>query len=129
MTFEIGKTYSRQQITDVLGGQLQDYLPTQDGQVVCGCFKQEPQWNPDAPREVVFGSGPRVEKAARLAASCDEPIPIFIFTESSSWEYIGDYRCMGVSFLRDLCHEKERSNPARGEIAGVLWFEPVSQAA
>lgn len=129
MSFEIGKAYSRQQISNVLGGQLQDYLPTHNGRVVCGCFKREPRWNPDAPREVVFGSGPRVERAARLAAATDEPIPIFIFTESSSWKYIGDHRCMGVSFVRALCREKEQSNPDRGDIVGILWFEPVSQAA
>ncbi len=130
MSFRIGNTYSRRQISDVLGGQLQDYLPTCDGRVVCGCFKPEKRWNPDAPGEVVFGSGPRVERAARLAVATDEPIPIFIFTKSSgSWKYVGDHRCMGVSFRRALCLEKERSNPDRGEIVGVLWFEPASEAA
>jgi hypothetical protein len=37
--FEKGETYSRVEIQKALGGSLDDYLPHQDGRVVCGCFK------------------------------------------------------------------------------------------
>lgn len=54
---ESGKAYSRKQIHDLLGGGTQDYIPHQDGKVVCGCFGRK--LNPAAPVVILAGNGPR----------------------------------------------------------------------
>ena len=133
MSFEMHKTYSREEITKIVGGQPRDYLPTRDGRVVCGCFRREPSWNPDAPHKITFGEGDgensRVLRAAEIVASQSDAIPIFIRSASKAWEYVGEYRCTGVSTDPDQCRAEEVANPDRGPIAGILWFQPVHEAA
>lgn len=119
----LGVRYSRLQISQMLGGSIQSFLPTKDRVVVCGCFKREPRWNPDAPEEVVFGPAPMVEAAAERLSRQHEAIPIFLFAGSAAWEYIGDYRCTELLTDQGLCQEKMKRNPARGAIRGVLYFK------
>jgi hypothetical protein len=84
-----GHFYTREQIHGLLGGGLQDYLPHQDGQVVCGCFRRDT--NPNAPDIILPGNGPDIQKWARVFREQSYPIPIFIKRESNAWEYVGDY--------------------------------------
>lgn len=56
MPLELGRQYTRQQISELLGGSPQSYLPMADGKVVCGCFVPGPAMNPNAPDEVLFGT-------------------------------------------------------------------------
>jgi hypothetical protein len=123
--FTIGQTYSREQISGVLGGSHQSYLPTVNRRVVCGCFWRIPELNPDAPEKVLYGSGPIVQQNARFVSRQSGPIPVFLCQDHGKWEYVGRYRCTG---LRNDSAEIERemhANPARGPIAGVLFFERV----
>jgi hypothetical protein len=122
-TFQVGRTYSRQEINAVLGGSLRSYLPTASGQVVCGCFKRTPEKNPDAPEKVTYGDAGRTEPA--LVASQPETIPVFLFRSFRAWEYRGRYRCTGHSTDPELVRREMQANPARGVIAGVLYFERV----
>ena len=125
--------YSRQEISDILGGSIQPYLPFKGGRVTCGCFRVEEEYNPDAPEEVLFGdryggSMPKVEKSAELVyaqGKRGEAVPIFIFRESGKWEYVGDYQC--IDLLRDpvLLRQKMQAYPRRGFITGILRFEKV----
>jgi hypothetical protein len=123
MSFREGKAYSRAEIAARLGGQLRDYLPTREGRVVCGCFHKSPAWNPGAPQEVLFGPGPRVERAARLIAEQVGPIPVFLFDGPAAWRFVGYFRCTDISTDLRVRREKERRFPERGPIAGVLRFE------
>jgi len=75
-SFKIGEVYSRQQISNVLGGDWQSYLPHRDGKVVCGCFDYV--MNPDAPHTIVFGEGEEVEKWAKGLFDSHESIPVFM---------------------------------------------------
>ena len=45
--------YTRAVIHELLGGDLESYLPHINGQVVCGCFKVSA--NPNAPEEILVG--------------------------------------------------------------------------
>ena len=119
--FAVGRTYSRQQISAVLGGSVRSYLPTVGGRVVCGCFKRTPDKNPDAPEKITFGNATRPEPP--LVASQADPIPVFLFRSFRSWEYKGRYRCTGLSTDTELLRREMQANPARGVIAGVLSFE------
>ena len=122
--FVVARTYTRREIHNALGGSMQAYLPTVQQRVVCGCFKPTPRYNPDAPEKVTIG---RVEDRAepRLVAQQTDPIPVFLFRESNAWEYMGRYRCTGLSTDQQLLLREMEANPARGVIAGVLYFERV----
>ena len=67
MAFRIGHHYTRNQISDELGGSAQYYLPMVDGQVVAACLK--PELNPDAPRVVLPGRGGIIESSAEQFAA------------------------------------------------------------
>jgi len=38
MVLEEGKLYTRREIHDLLGGEVQTYLPAKDGLVTCACL-------------------------------------------------------------------------------------------
>src|SRR3982751_5186307 len=127
MELKLGQKYSRKEISEMIGGSTQIYLPSKDGEILCGCFRPSPEYNPDAPEEVIFGPSPSgsgiVEKNAEIVYRQGTPIPVFIFRSNSQWEYIGNYRCVGHSLDANLIKERMGKYPERGEIAGILWFE------
>ncbi|MDQ3347491.1 MAG: hypothetical protein M3545_05940 [Acidobacteriota bacterium] len=94
-TFALGMRYTRSQINAALGGGVQAYLPTKDGRVVCGTFRLNT--NPDAPRVVLPGFGPQIERTAALFASQAECVPIFIKRATNAWEFVGHYRVARIS--------------------------------
>ncbi len=127
--FEVGQTYSRQEISDALGGSIRLYLPTSGGRVVCGCFNRVPTLNPGAPKVVTFGPGAFVERNAELVSQQADPIPVFLFQSTGLWEYVGRYRCTGLSTDPAVLRREMQANPERGEIAGVLYFKRVGDRA
>ncbi len=88
--FQLGQRYNREQIHDLLGGGVQDYLPHKNGEVVCGCFKLDT--NPDAPSVILPGNGPSIQKWAKVFREQSYPIPIFMKKGINAWEYVGDYQ-------------------------------------
>jgi hypothetical protein len=118
----IGSMYTREQISAIVGGGLQSFLPTKNGQVVCGCFQLAV--NPDAPREVLVGAGPLRERVATWTVLQENPIPVFVKREVGEWEYMGRWR--GVRYL-DGTHKSlvEEERTKRKGIAGILYMEPV----
>jgi uncharacterized protein DUF6697 len=93
--FTVGRKYSREQISAVLGGSKVDFLPTDNKRVVCGCFT--PECNPQAPDVILPGTGKVIERAAKLFCKQDYPVPIFIKRRPNEWEYVGDYKAVRFS--------------------------------
>jgi len=93
--FERGKTYKRAEISAVLGGGVQDYLPHVDGRVVYGAFSRD--LNPGAPSTILPGTGPEIERWARKFAEQDEAVPVFVKRRPNEWTYMGQYRCTKLS--------------------------------
>lgn len=93
--FERHKSYKRTYISEQLGGGLQDYLPHVDGHIAYGAFSLE--WNPQAPSIVLPGTGPEIERWARVFAEQAEAIPVFVKKRSNEWVYMGVYRCADLS--------------------------------
>ena len=118
----LGRTYSRREISEMIGGSTVAYLPYKDGEILCGCFNQSRRYNPGAPDEVLYGKAPVVEQTAKMVSRQNSYIPVFIFRGSAKWEYVGNYRCVAHSREPSLLEEKMRTYPERGEIAGVLYF-------
>jgi hypothetical protein len=119
---KLGQRYSRREISKMVGGSPVAYLPYKDGEVLCGCFDPSPRFNPGAPEEVLFGSGPIVEETAEMVYRQGTPIPIFIYRGPAQWEYIGNYRCVGLSRDLKLIKQRMEMYPERGEIIGALRF-------
>ena len=115
----VGATYTREQINNIVGGGVQAFLPTKNGRVVCGCFKLDA--NPNAPDEVLVGPGPQRENSARTVVLQQTAIPIFLKREVGEWEYVGNYRA-----TRYLDHEHallaEEARARRDDVAGILYM-------
>jgi hypothetical protein len=62
--FELGVSYTREQIHAQLGRSLQSYLPHVGGRVVAACLRLDT--NPDAPAVILVGMGDGIEHAAEL---------------------------------------------------------------
>jgi hypothetical protein len=117
MIFERQKTYKREFISAQLGGGLQDYLPHSGGRVTYGAFSLE--LNPQAPATVLPGTGPEIERWARVFAEQEEAIPVFVKKRSNEWTYMGMYRC--TTLLDDdasIAEQAERTG--RSDISMVL---------
>lgn len=94
--FVEGETYTRKQIADELGGSLQWYLPTKDGQVVCGCFRTD--INEQAPAKVSVGEGTIRVQTAQQAVDQNRAIPIFLKRATNDWGYVGMWKPVKFQF-------------------------------
>ncbi len=81
--------YTRQHIHEKLGGGIQSYLPTLNGNVVCACLSRT--LNPRAPDVILVGSGTNVFKTAEILSRQTGPVPVFIKEAVNSWRYEGLY--------------------------------------
>jgi hypothetical protein len=93
--FRKGEYYTRKEISQTLGGGVQDYLPHKDGAVVCACVT--PEMNPHLPEVILVGQGEQIPRWARVFAGQKEHIPVFVKRSPSKWEYIGNYRVNSLS--------------------------------
>ena len=100
----------------MLGGGLQEFLPTKDGRVVCACFRKDQ--NPLAPETIWVAEGARRELTARTAVLQGNDFPVFIREEGPDSKYIGRYRAL---YYRP-CRDGEPEG-----IAGVLTLQAVEE--
>lgn len=122
--FQLHKSYTRQEIHDVVGGSLQSYLPNKGGQICCACLNTD--FDPDAPHVILPGTGKGIEYAAKLLVSQDEPIPTFIKRKVNEWEYVGMFRVERFSKdFREIRKYARESN--RTDITMVIYMAPAEQ--
>ncbi len=118
---ELGNFYDRQEISEMLGGNYQHYLPHTNGDVVCGCF--DPVKNPNAPKEVLVGKSRDIEKYAKRIVEQNSPISVFIKRGSKQFEFIGNYLAKRYSDDPEEVSRKNNNVRDADKIAGVLYFE------
>jgi len=118
--FERQKAYKRQEISAILGGGVQDYLPHADGRITYGAFTRDD--NPGAPSTVLPGSGPDIERWARVFAAQEEAVPVFVKKRSNEWVYMGDYRCVELD-ERPEAIDEHAAKTGRDDISMVLRLE------
>ena len=118
--FERGKTYSRTDIQRERGGVVQDYLPHAGGVVVAGCFSKDV--NPHAPTVILPGTGPEIEKWARVFARQLNSVPVFIKQRSNTWYCMGKFRCTRLADDAETIAEHS-ANTARDDVTMVLFLE------
>lgn len=94
LSFELGATYTRDQIHAAVGGSKRSAIPTLNGAVVALCIRMD--LNAKAPREFLCGVGSVRVKAANLLASTQCRVPVFIKTNVNQWAYKGLF-CIAAS--------------------------------
>lgn len=123
--FQRGKVYSRINIQRALGGGLQDYLPHVDGKVVAGCFSKD--LNPQAPTVILPGTGPEIERWARVFATQSTPVPVFIKQRSNEWYCMGAFRCVRMAD-DDITVQDHARRANRTDVTMVLFLERDREA-
>ena len=129
-----GASYTRDEISSILGGSKQSFLPDKDGEVVCGCFN--PKYNPDAPEIVIVtwsgdsDEGPGVHRVSELMIRQRGSIPVFLKEKANRWVYQGRHQLK--NYLRHE-HDPEtvqehalRANRTHGDL--LMFFESEGQA-
>jgi hypothetical protein len=126
MDFKKGREYTLAEISSVLGGETQSYLPQRGGRIVCGRFIRK--MNPGAPHTVLAGDLPKVRRKAELMAEQQGPIPVFIKVPSVPpvWRYHGLMRCVSFDTDPALCEKLGQEAERTDKLAGVLSFADVN---
>ena len=116
-----GHDYTREEIHDALGGSKQSYLPDVGGRVVCACL--EARLNPDAPRIIIPGTGPTIEKTADMLLGQKGAIPVFMKQNTNAWQYVGEFEVDPRRFSpADVEAQKRRTGLA--DVTRVIWMRP-----
>jgi hypothetical protein len=126
MDFKKDQEYTLDEISSVLGGETQSYLPQRGGKIVCGRFSRK--MNPDAPTTILAGDLPQVRRKAELVAEQKEPIPVFIKEQATRaiWRYHGLMRCVSFDTDPALCEKLAQEAERTDKLAGVLSFEDIN---
>ena len=123
--FRLKGTYTREEIhAEVGGGGLQDYLPNKEGRVLAACFGTDK--NPEAPRFVLPGTGPRIQKAAEIFSCQRQPVPTFIKRGSGRWEFVGYFVVKEQRFDSETVRV-HAGKAERSDVTSVLMLEKVEK--
>ena len=125
MTFIPGADYTRLEIYNALGGNVQTYLPVKNGQVVAACLRLD--INPGAPNIILCGTGLRIRHAGLRLAQQRSPLPIFIKQAPTRWTYQGLFKVTGSCTDPEECAPyitDSGRDPA--EISRVVLLEAVT---
>ena len=117
--FIVGEAYTREDIHDEVGGSVQSFLPTVDGQVVCACLSKG--MNPNAPNEILVGNKPRVIQTAEQFSKQSTPVPVFMKEASNKWVYQGDYSVKKITHRTEGIEDFDLAG--REDIQMVLELE------
>jgi len=119
----VGRNYTRKEITKILGGSTQNYLPHKNGRVLYGCFRTD--LNPGAPSEILPGNTDDIRLWAEIFGSQNEAVPIFLKKQKNCWQYVGLWRCISKSEKADDIQER-KLEVGRGDISMVLKLEKMA---
>lgn len=89
MVLTVGCEYTRAEIHAHLGGSVVSCLPTRDGAIVAACLSKS--FSPQAPEVVLCGKGARTSPVSAQFARQRMPIPVFLKSASSRWQYRGRF--------------------------------------
>lgn len=88
MGFVKGQCYTRPEIRDLVGGgDVQTYLPNENGKVLCACLSQD--YGPEPASVILVGQGPTVQREAAMLCAQADAIPVFYKKLANKWEYAG----------------------------------------
>lgn len=120
-----GVHYTREQIHEELGGNIQSYLPHVGGKVVCACLTLDS--NPEAPHVILVGTGKDTVKYGQVLAQQSDAIPVFVKDSSNAWEYLGDYQVERSTTDPDIIETKAREAGRRGKVNRVIYLRSAAE--
>ena len=140
--FNLGEFYTRKEISKVVGGGVQIYMPHLNNKVRCVCIQAKlnpsfyeylhSKYNlPENIEAVLIGKGEGIEHAANLIKNQPkEPLPTFLKKEANQWEYIGEYMYFGhtgnnKSVIAEYAEHTERPD----EIVDVVFLQKHEKKA
>jgi hypothetical protein len=100
-------------------GKGDGFLRYEDGRIVSAALR--PKLNPDAPRVILVGQGPRRERSARLLCEKGDPVAIYLKRGINRWEYVGEFSVERWSEDESEIREHER-RAARDDVARVIYL-------
>lgn len=119
--FTKGMCYTRLEINQKIGGSVQSFLPTVNGEVVCACLTEE--LNPQAPEVILAGNGPRIIANAEKLGRQRAPLPVFMKQAANAWEYVGDWRPVRATTDRNEI-AAHSAKAGRNDVRVVVFMEP-----
>lgn len=128
---KVGNWYTRQEIYEICGGEIQSYLPQLKGEIVCGCFTRK--YNPSVPNEIFVGKRPKVMNKAKMLSQQVGAIPVFVKDSSlvgkqkEIWEYFGRYKFIALLNDQETLLDAERSSGRHGDLAYVLRLKRTDE--
>lgn len=120
-----GRAYTRQEISNKVGGGIQDCISHKDGRVVAICMVRD--MNPQAPLVLLVGKGRDKERYSDILCNSQrtEAIPIFLKKLANVWVFQGYFKVR--EHKKDahtiLQHEKTAD---RQNVYMIIWFEKIS---
>jgi len=124
--FERGHLYTRIGIQQIVGGEIQTYLPQKAGRILAGCFSKD--MNPGAPFIVQVGNAAKVaRKADLLALQPDTVFPVFTKgrRRDTHYRYEGCFRFDRLSAERADIAAAESESGRLDELVYVLRLARV----
>ncbi|HEY3231903.1 MAG TPA: helicase-related protein, partial [Roseiflexaceae bacterium] len=125
VAFVVGTCYSREDIHNAIGGELETYLPQRDGRIVAGCFT--PKLDPGAPTELLVGDGLKVIEKAQLLAQQGGTIPVFLKRAKGAWQYVGRYRVARPPSSDPALLRHKEQQAQRSDLVMILYLESQAQ--
>lgn len=98
------------------------YIRTKNNVVVGLALRKD--LNPDTPRVVIFGKGPRIQASAELLNLQGHAVPTYLKNGVNDWRYAGLYRAVCLSRTTSDIATYGASRPV-DSVAGVLFLEEV----
>ncbi len=128
MTFPQRNTpYTRTDIKNQLGGEVQTYLPQNKKIILAGCFTVD-NMNPDAPDIIQAGNAPKVAaKAVLLSNQPDTVFPVFLKQKSSDKHYLfeGYFKFKSISDKPAVIAAAEKKSGRFDELSYVIELTRV----
>jgi len=121
-----GYRYTRAEIADIHGGGTIEYLPNVNGRVVCACLRTDNDFNPEAPRIILPGSGPEIEHWAEVLSNQGGAIPVYLKRKVNEWEYVGDFEVERWSDSPEKIAHYEAQTGRK--VTRVIWMREEKSA-
>ncbi|ELR63098.1 5-methylcytosine-specific restriction enzyme A [Photobacterium marinum] len=123
--FKKGQKYSRKEISSLIGGQIQGYMGTRQKKVI-GVYL-ELSSNPNAPSEILCGSGKDIAKHGLWLSQQHEPVPIFLKRRTNEWEYQGVFS-VSSTIVDESILENIRFQAGREyKLSRAIYLQEVSE--
>jgi hypothetical protein len=117
------KIYTKAEVDRLTAGG-DSYIRTKDNEVKGIAITREK--NPEAPKIIVVGVGPKIKAQAELLAETAHAIPTFVKLGVDQWQYRGDFRVIRYSkSTQDI--ELHRKHRAVSDVEGIIFMEKVEK--